>query len=242
MTVIKKNTEVLEEKQIKQLEVCEKGIADSEFGSGKYLKQIKEEGLYKAHDTFETYCKKQWGFSRVHVGRLIAAHECLENLKKNQIGSVCIPTTESQARVIAGFKAEDQVRVAKAVKDSLGSARPAAKDFKAAAVKLDLVKTKPKTDKKTVGATVPTVPKPLLKLGQERIELVTETKKDIAALWEALDYAQDHVNNGSIKGEVAEAITEALAIVNYFVQQLSPPETDEAETPAIEKGGKVETK
>lgn len=63
---------------------------------GNALLEIRDRRLYRAteHRTFDDYCKKRWGFSRVHAHRLIESAAVTKNLLP--IGNT--PATESQAR------------------------------------------------------------------------------------------------------------------------------------------------
>jgi hypothetical protein len=71
----------------------------------KFLTRIRD-GLYReSHATFEEYCRERWGWSRRYVNYQIQAAEVVKNL-----GTIVptLPTTESQARELAGFEPEQQ--------------------------------------------------------------------------------------------------------------------------------------
>ena len=101
---------------------------------GARLYTIWSRKLYReTHRSFEAYCKEKWGFSRFHASRLIKANQVVDNLTKpHQLGNISIPPTEAAARTIADLPLDDQKRVAKRVKESVGKRKPNAKDFEKA--------------------------------------------------------------------------------------------------------------
>lgn len=73
---------------------------------GTALLAIRDGRLYRlVCTTFEEYCRKRWGFSRIHAHRLIEAAEVSGNLLP--IGNK-MPTTESQARPLAQLEPDQQ--------------------------------------------------------------------------------------------------------------------------------------
>lgn len=78
---------------------------------GKALKQIRDERLFRdlLFDRFETYVKERWDMARSQAYRLIEAATVIENL--SPIGDGILPENESQARVLAHYKKEDQRKI-----------------------------------------------------------------------------------------------------------------------------------
>jgi hypothetical protein len=69
------------------------------------LPLLRDERLYRAtHDTFDSYCRERWGWSKTHVNRQIEVAAVAGNL--TPIG--VIPTAESQLRPLASLSPEDQ--------------------------------------------------------------------------------------------------------------------------------------
>ena len=79
------------------------------FLAGTALAKIKEGKKYKdaGYKTFEDYCDKRWGFSRVHAHRLMTAVEITQNLLPT--GNI-IPTAESQIRPLTAIKEPEKQR------------------------------------------------------------------------------------------------------------------------------------
>jgi phage N-6-adenine-methyltransferase len=70
---------------------------------GLALLEIRDSRLYRAaHETFESYCRERWGWSRRHANRLIEASEVLETL--GPIG----PIHESQVRELVPLARADE--------------------------------------------------------------------------------------------------------------------------------------
>lgn len=78
------------------------------YRTGKALKQIRDEQLYRQllFDTFEAYVRERWDMARSHAYRLIEASKVIDNL--SPIGDGVLPQNESQARVLAQLKPIDQ--------------------------------------------------------------------------------------------------------------------------------------
>ena len=78
---------------------------------GKALKQIRDERLFRdlLFDHFEAYVKERWDMARSQAYRLIEAANVIDNL--SPIGDGILPENESQTRVLARFKKEDQRKI-----------------------------------------------------------------------------------------------------------------------------------
>ena len=78
---------------------------------GRALKQIRDDRLFLdlLFDRFETYVKDRWDMARSQAYRLIEAATVIDNL--SPIGDGILPENESQARVLACFKKEDQRKI-----------------------------------------------------------------------------------------------------------------------------------
>jgi len=82
---------------------------------GKSLKGISDEKLYRAKfETFDDYCRQQWGLGKQYAYRLIEAYTITEALKsgleKSPIGDNRLPTNESQVRPLGPLEPEKQVK------------------------------------------------------------------------------------------------------------------------------------
>ncbi len=123
-----------------ELERCEKAIKkgwDTFVEVGRALAIIRDKSLYKAKYTqFEEYCRTEWGFSKTHVNRQIAASHVVDVL--TPIGVII--ENESVARPMTGLT-DDQI------KETYESAKKLAvekkKEVTAAIVKKAAVKFKP---------------------------------------------------------------------------------------------------
>jgi hypothetical protein len=98
---------------------------------GLALARIRDNRLYReSYRTFEVYCQEKWGWHRRYSDRLIEAAEVSE---MSPIGLK--PTTECQARAIAGVPAADRERV---LRDAAASGPVTAASIAKAAKVIDL--------------------------------------------------------------------------------------------------------
>jgi hypothetical protein len=97
--------------------VIERGI-NTFIDVGVALLRIRNGRLYRSsHDTFESYCRDRWGWSKTHVNRQIEAADVAGNLTPIGVKA----THESQLRPLAILSPEDQRKVwAQAVEESNG--------------------------------------------------------------------------------------------------------------------------
>src|SRR5215831_8548680 len=135
-TQIKKqadDNDLLNEQEEALFADCEADIQQNLRGTfilGWRLEQIRDQKLYRqTHKTFEGYCRERWDFSKSHANRHIKAHVCEEYLKSIKDNEVYVPTKESQVRYIADLEPEQQVEVARKVKQAVGSKQASAGDF-----------------------------------------------------------------------------------------------------------------
>lgn len=99
---------------------------------GEALAEIRDSKLYRIeHKTFEDYCVKKWGFTRMQASRLIAGAEVCNQLVT--IGAQVFPQTESQARPLARLATPEKKAeaFAKAIQDS-PTGTPTAKEVESA--------------------------------------------------------------------------------------------------------------
>jgi len=75
---------------------------------GNALMRIREGKLYRQeYKTFEAYCLEKWGMSRMRASQLISAAGVMENVNHG----LQKPTSERQARPLAGLEPEQQKEV-----------------------------------------------------------------------------------------------------------------------------------
>jgi hypothetical protein len=104
---------------------------------GRALAEIRDKGLYKdKYAIFEEYCRKEWGFSKTHVNRQIAASHVVDVL--TPIGVTV--KNEAVARPMTGLT-EAQIR--QTYKDAEKLAEKQGKPITAAIVKKAAVKFRP---------------------------------------------------------------------------------------------------
>lgn len=99
-----------DQKQLARLESVISNNQEHFFQTGRALKQIRDNRLYKLalFDTFEAYTRTRWDISRAHAYRLINYCEVIHNL--SPIGDV-LPANESQVRPLAPLRPMQQRRV-----------------------------------------------------------------------------------------------------------------------------------
>jgi hypothetical protein len=187
------------------------------FESGAALSEIRAKELYREEGlTFEEYCEKNLDITRVHAKRLIKAHECIQNLKATEpIGSVTLPTTESQARAVADLDKDDQIKVARKVKQSIGDRSATAKDFAQAREEL-FPKKKTEATNGIDAAPGKTT---------SAIYGLTEANGDVLIkVSEAVEYARDILKKGNPVPDVQKELEEALKLLQGLLIQIYPPE------------------
>ncbi len=67
---------------------------------GSALREIRDSQLYRAHGTFEQYCKARWGYARRTAYQLIDSAQVLGNVRH---GAQTEPTNERQTRPLASL-------------------------------------------------------------------------------------------------------------------------------------------
>ena len=104
----------------KRLASCERVIGTNLrafVAVGGALLQIREQRLYReTHESFETYCRERWSFSRQHAYRLIDASTVMRDL--SPIGdsgkaavAAMLPANEAQARALARIDPDQRPEV-----------------------------------------------------------------------------------------------------------------------------------
>ena len=77
---------------------------------GQALAKIRDARLYRqTHTTFEAYCEQEWQFSRQRAHQMIDAAAAAEAM--STMVDIPLPTTERQARELAGLSAETAAEV-----------------------------------------------------------------------------------------------------------------------------------
>ena len=103
-------TERLSAHERAELREFEADIAEGARGfvkMGRALAAVRDRRLYReTHDTFDAYCKDQWGMGRGRAYELIGAAEVVESL--SAIG-VQAPTTERAARELTSLRGTPEV-------------------------------------------------------------------------------------------------------------------------------------
>ncbi len=91
-----------------RLEQLETIIKDGYYRQGEAFKEIRDTRLYLLdYESFDAYCKAEWGHNRAWADRLIAAAKVAGNIKQiDPNGS--IPRNESQARALKKLTPEAQ--------------------------------------------------------------------------------------------------------------------------------------
>lgn len=99
------------ENRLAQLETIIQDHRRQFYPSGRALKQIRDERLYRdlLFDNFDAYVRQRWDMNRSYAHRLIQAATVMENL--SPIGDGILPQNESQARVLARENKAEQRRL-----------------------------------------------------------------------------------------------------------------------------------
>lgn len=102
---------------------------------GLRLLRIREKGWYRlTHDTFEGFCRDEWGMSGRHANRFIQSAEVVTNL--GPMGPVPLTEqniTERQTRPLARLEPEQQREAWSLAVEAAPNGRPTAKHVEAAA-------------------------------------------------------------------------------------------------------------
>jgi hypothetical protein len=113
----------LSAEQEKKLVQCEATIgnhAKSFYQVGLALKDIRDEKLHLAFDSFEKYCQQKWEMGSSHAYRLIDAAIVMDKLTKELPKEVPLPSNEGQVRPLAELKPRRWVEVWKQVVEAAG--------------------------------------------------------------------------------------------------------------------------
>ena len=89
----------------------ENTVSQAFFIAGQALKELRDKRLYReTHNSFISYVKDRFDFTRRAADYLISASEVMENLKREQIvfDTNVLPTKESQCREVAKLPPEQQ--------------------------------------------------------------------------------------------------------------------------------------
>jgi hypothetical protein len=107
-TLFDVKTTTTKRQRLNQLETI---IKDGYYRQGEAFKEIRESRLYLLdYESFDAYCKAEWGHNRAWADRLIAAAKVAGNIKQiDPNGS--IPKNESQARALKKLTPEAQQSV-----------------------------------------------------------------------------------------------------------------------------------
>jgi hypothetical protein len=134
------------------LESCERCIneaARSLWSAGQSMLRIRDLRLYReTHSNFDDYCRERFGFTSIHVNRLIKASHVLNNLKPIGFNSepdlkpigftpaLPAPESEWQVRPLTRLPETKQKEAWKKAVEAAGGAQPTAKQVENAAAEI----------------------------------------------------------------------------------------------------------
>lgn len=98
---------------VNRLREHEAAIERSLAELGWHLRAIRDGRLYLAtHETFESYCRERWHYSRQHVNRQIAAADTIDAIESNSGPNTLEPNgstpTEGQVRPLSALPIEER--------------------------------------------------------------------------------------------------------------------------------------
>jgi len=149
--------------------------------AGKALKAIQDETLYRAKsDTFENYCRKQWGLSDKYAYRLIEAYTVATHLqselKNSPIGETRLPINESQVRPLGALEPKQQIKAWQQVLKNCEGKPITADEVQAVVDKMRGNTPKPPT---TPGTALKNANTKLVKIGKLVTEALEEDESDL---------------------------------------------------------------
>lgn len=142
---------LLSDSERQERDALERTVQQAFFVAGKALKLLRDKRLYReTHNSFNSYVKDRFDFTRRAADYLISAAEVVENLKREQIvlSTNVLPTKESQCRSLAKLSPEEQkIAWCKAV-DKAGGKVPSSRVIKEAVKEIKSVDDAAKTNEK----------------------------------------------------------------------------------------------
>ena len=142
--VVKKiatDNQLTEEEKIER-DALESTVQQAFFLAGQALKQLRDKRLYRStHNSFKSYVRDRFDFTRRAADYLIASAEVMKNLKREQfvLGTNVLPTRESHCRPLAKLSAQEQTRAWDRAVEKAGGKIPSLKLIKAAVVEIKSV-------------------------------------------------------------------------------------------------------
>jgi hypothetical protein len=104
----------------------ERKVEKAFYEAGSALKEIRDRRLYRSsHETFESYCRERFGFTRQAANYLIAGASIYENLTTN--GCQILPTSERQVRSLNGLESIHQSKIWTKAVDVAGGVVPSSR-------------------------------------------------------------------------------------------------------------------
>ncbi len=110
--------EMVERNDLQYLEqIIEKGVKTF-IEVGEALAKIRDGRLYReSHDTFESYCRDRWGFTKSYANYMVSSAEAVKSLSPQ---TATIVATESQARELAKVPKERREEVIQRAQEATG--------------------------------------------------------------------------------------------------------------------------
>ncbi len=201
---------------------------------GNALKEIRDGRYYRqTYDTFEAYCKGQWGMSKPYATQTIGAFEVRSNLVA--IATI-LPTTESQCRPLTSLSPETQQQAWARALEIAGDSQPTARIVSEAVAEL-FPKPEPSPAEPDEDDSEPspslTWPEALKSASRKKqitsVEVaemlgvaLPDVRKSLSVMDKAFGYQVHRLNNDGLFS-VTKAPTDADAIAETF-ETLSPKE------------------
>ncbi len=136
------SSSLLSEAEKEERDSLERTVEQAFYVAGHALKILRDKKLYReTHDSFESYVKERFDFTRRAADYLISAAEVVDNLKREQfvLRTNVLPTKESQCRSLARLSPEkQQIAWHKAV-EKAGGKVPSSRIIKEAVQEIKLV-------------------------------------------------------------------------------------------------------
>ena len=142
---------ILSEAEKEERDNLERTVEQAFFVAGKALKILRDKRLYReTHNSFKSYMKDRFDFTRRAADYLISAAEVVDNLKREQfvLGTNVLPTKESQCRSLAKLPPEKQQIAWRKAVDKAGGKVPSSRIIEETVKEIKLVGNSDKADEK----------------------------------------------------------------------------------------------